>query len=148
MSTCVWARDDAEVHCWGRAHPSDPEPAEVPWTFEGVADLSSLAAGAAHACFVDGGVARCWGDNADGQLGAGERGVRVSEPLAVELPEPALAVAAGGAIPIVVAAATRIPTARRDGATAARSSRAARCGASKLRNARSSSYRARASCSY
>lgn len=109
LRTCAWAPDPGELLCWGRELASDPEPAEVPVVIEGVGDPQAISVGATHACVVEEGLVRCWGSNADGQLGTGEVGGRSAAPTdAALLPGPARSVSAGGWIPITVAARTEI----------------------------------------
>ncbi len=65
----------------------DPVPAAI-----GLAEVSSIATGAAHACAVSRGRAFCWGANADGQLGTGRKADETL-PAAVLLPSDVHAVA-------------------------------------------------------
>jgi len=62
-----------------------------------LSEVSSVAAGAAHACAVGGGRVHCWGQNEHGQLGTGTRAEELFPDSAL-LPERAyaVAVAAGG----------------------------------------------------
>ena len=72
---------DGAPHCWGNAGPDDAGPGAVPGqrierriptAIAGGHTFASLSAGGAHACGVStDGVAYCWGENDDGQLGDG-----------------------------------------------------------------------------
>ncbi len=68
-------------------------------------DVSSVAAGAAHACAISRGRVYCWGDNENGQLGTGRK-ARELLPALVTLPADvyAVAVAAGGNNTCIIAA--------------------------------------------
>jgi alpha-tubulin suppressor-like RCC1 family protein len=82
--------DLGQAKCWGNNTSSElgisllgqaygDEPGEtgdfLPTVFQGGGrSVASVAAGRAHACaLLDTGGVRCWGDNAFGQLGAGDR---------------------------------------------------------------------------
>jgi len=103
--------EDGAVLSWGGAVDSqlaratslvaDPVPSTV-----GLSDVTSIAAGAAHACAAhrDGSLA-CWGDNGHGQLGIGTKGSQLL-PVRVLLPDgvQAVAVIAGGDDTCIIAA--------------------------------------------
>ncbi len=55
---------DGTVRCWGSG-------ALVPQAVPEVTSATSVAVGASHACVVESGAVRCWGENGDGQLGDG-----------------------------------------------------------------------------
>ncbi len=67
----------------------------VPRPVPGLAEASTVSAGARHAAAVCGGTVYCWGDNSEGQLGDGSA-IGCPWPLAVSLPAAAVAVACGG----------------------------------------------------
>ena len=72
---------DGAAYCWGNAGPDDVGPGAVPGerierrvpsAVAGGHTFASLSAGGAHACGVtSAGIAYCWGDNDEGQLGDG-----------------------------------------------------------------------------
>jgi alpha-tubulin suppressor-like RCC1 family protein len=72
---------DGEAYCWGNAGPDDEGPGAVPGArierrvpsaVAGEHKFASLSAGGAHACGVTtSGIAYCWGENDEGQLGDG-----------------------------------------------------------------------------
>lgn len=111
---CALTREGG-VRCWGRGHLG-----QLGWPdFEAVGDdeavrslgnlpvgveVVQIEAGDGHTCVLDdAGEVRCWGDNRRGQLGRGDQ-VAVggagnptpAETFAVDLPEAALQVSAGG----------------------------------------------------
>lgn len=103
--------DDGALLSWGGATSEqlgrttslarDPLPAPIALT-----DVSSVAAGAAHACALRRGRVHCWGANEDGQLGTGRKAAEWY-PADVALPDDvyAVAVAAGGDDTCIIAAA-------------------------------------------
>mmetsp|Transcript_41040 Transcript_41040/g.92595 ORF Transcript_41040/g.92595 Transcript_41040/m.92595 type:complete len:223 (-) Transcript_41040:15-683(-) len=72
-----------DLYCWGTAAWFDgaqltPQHVQLPFR------VSRVSCGLTHCCAVDvGGVVRCWGDGADGQLGAGLRSCGPAEAVAV-----------------------------------------------------------------
>lgn len=96
--------EGGQVDCWGAntlgqlgngtlgVDSADPTPAPVP----GLSGASAVAAGANHTCaVVTAGHVDCWGDNRDGQLGAGSSGTNHPEPIEVQELSGATAVAVG-----------------------------------------------------
>jgi len=72
------------IACWSYANPSSP-PSNAS-TVSGIASPQRIVAGHQHWCAIDGaGIAFCWGDNSDGQLGNGTR-VTSAVPLPVAAP--------------------------------------------------------------
>jgi alpha-tubulin suppressor-like RCC1 family protein len=92
------------VFCWGyggRGQLGDglgtgfsADPVKV----TGISGAVAVAAGGEHTCAVAAGAVYCWGRDEYGQIGDGAAGVSVDRftPVAVALPEKAVAVAAGG----------------------------------------------------
>ncbi len=78
----------------------DPIPARI-----AVSNVSSVTAGANHACVLGRGSVHCWGQNESGQLGTTRKAAEVL-PARVELPEGVypVAVAAGGDNTCIIAA--------------------------------------------
>ena len=91
--------DDARPYCWGKddrnqmgdGGPRTHAPKPVPVALPSPVRLEVLACGTFHSCGIDReGAAWCWGDNHDGQLGAGDTTER-AEPVRVDtshLPSP------------------------------------------------------------
>lgn len=79
--------ESGAVKCWGRndvgqlgqsglAETKTPVPVDL-----GGAKVTAIAAGAFHTCAItEAGKVKCWGENADGQLGLGDRARRGEQP--------------------------------------------------------------------
>lgn len=87
--SCV-ATADGRVKCWGQGShgalgTGGPQDAPIPVAVVAMpVGVASLTAGLRHSCSVDlTGTARCWGDNASGQLGLGASGNPVYSPASV-----------------------------------------------------------------
>lgn len=81
---------DGAVYCWGTNnggqlglgtidHLAHPTPTLIPSLSSGV---SEIVAGGAHACAIQYGVVKCWGQNVDGQIGNGAP-ITATSPAAV-----------------------------------------------------------------
>lgn len=98
-ATCARYENDT-IACWGdmlaQAVRPDADPLR-PYVIKNLraGPRSRLALGGAHGCIIvgDDGVVRCWGRNQAGQLGA--ESAQPDDVIAVSLPRPARAVAAG-----------------------------------------------------
>ena len=114
--TCATSAD-GRIKCWGDNQQGQLGPGVTGDRHTPGADLrlrgravKALAAGGDHTCAIlDGGAVKCWGRNADGQLGLGDLTNRGDGPgqMGDSLPEvalgaPAIAVAAGAAHSCVV----------------------------------------------
>jgi len=73
------------VRCWGRNDQGQIGDGTISYGGRGPVDVigldgnaTALAAGVWHTCAVDGGVAKCWGENSHGQLGDGTRDNRAT----------------------------------------------------------------------
>ncbi len=87
----VCARNAAGLHCWGGNRwaqlgvGTSGQPRSTPAAVSGVSGtVASVSVGYGHVCAVIGGQVRCWGKNADGQLGTGDDANR-AEPAAVSM---------------------------------------------------------------
>jgi alpha-tubulin suppressor-like RCC1 family protein len=89
--TCSGLNNRGQVGDGTRTTQSEPTV-----VIEGLAGVTSLAAGGAHSCAVTGGSVMCWGHNSFGQLGDGTT-TRRSRPVRVAGVVGAVAVVAGGA---------------------------------------------------
>jgi alpha-tubulin suppressor-like RCC1 family protein len=94
--------DEGDVWCWGRGDEGQlgdglgvehASPTSVALGTDSPAE--AITAGAAHTCVLAGGRVRCWGRNADGQLGAPLPAPLLAPRLVTKLAQ-ARAVAAGG----------------------------------------------------
>lgn len=100
-----------EVACWGNntdgtlGRGATPTTSHIAAPVPGLVDVTDLSAGGDHVCVViNGGGVRCWGNNAQGQIGIGvASGTDVLVPTAPTAPAdggvampPAIRVAAGG----------------------------------------------------
>lgn len=81
---------DSRLTCWGDDTIADRATREVP----GVVAPDDVAIGEHHACALERGTVKCWGDNGRGQLGRGSRAGGLA-PHPVSLPGPASIVTAG-----------------------------------------------------
>lgn len=94
--------DDGTLLSWGDGRADQlgrPSSLTLSPTPEAIAlsDVSSVVAGAAHACALGRGRVHCWGENEHGQLGTGRKaGEALPAPVALPTGVYAVAVAAGG----------------------------------------------------
>jgi len=94
-----------QIWCWGRGEhgeigdgTSTDQPVPTRIALPGGVAVSSLSAGGAHTCAVDGaGEVFCWGANNRGQLGTGSPGPDLAAPSLATSVSPTTRVAAGGA---------------------------------------------------
>src|ERR1044072_8371774 len=88
--TCQ-VNEDGTVRCWGRNTfgqlgngITTTDPTRVPVLVSGLTTAVAVAAGTSHTCaLLTGGSVRCWGSNADGQVGDGTSGVNRLTPATV-----------------------------------------------------------------
>lgn len=102
--TCALTSGGA-VHCWGDNASGQlgtggtPLQSSTPVAIPpaNLSGATAVAAGGFHACALTGGTARCWGANANGQVGKGALSTAEPSPIAIAgaLPGSVLAVAAG-----------------------------------------------------
>ncbi len=86
-------RANGQVFCWGRnstygilGDGSTGGQSATPVQVATIDTAISVAVGNVHACaLLQGGTARCWGDNANGQLGTGTSGSATSSPTPVDV---------------------------------------------------------------
>lgn len=69
---------DGRVACWGRNADAQlgigslsPAMSNVPKVVSGITAATKLTCGYKHACVIDGGKVKCWGDNQYGEIGNG-----------------------------------------------------------------------------
>ena len=78
IESCV-IRDNRQVWCWGNSSAGasglrPQQQRDLPTRVMGIEDASQLSLGFWHGCALSvAGTVRCWGRNASGQLGAGDR---------------------------------------------------------------------------
>lgn len=83
--------DNGLVKCWGANHlgqlgngtgGTQGDKSTTPVSVSGLITVTSISAGSANTCVVDGGAVKCWGNNAAGQVGDDSTTERLS-PVAV-----------------------------------------------------------------
>ncbi|MBX3209506.1 MAG: hypothetical protein KF764_31015 [Labilithrix sp.] len=111
--TCIRSSASPRVRCWGTSTlgalgdgPPASDATDNAVEANVGTSVTALSAGDAHTCALDANKsARCWGDNAFGQLGNTDAGALLDAPGSQVLGGQALAIAAGGAFTCVLSAA-------------------------------------------
>jgi alpha-tubulin suppressor-like RCC1 family protein len=92
----VCLRVDASLRCWLRSVGAQVPIMTATPPIAGLGDVSDFAVGGHHVCaLTSDGKVFCWGDNSNGQLGAGRTEERVDAPVRVPGIEGAVGLAAG-----------------------------------------------------